>query len=60
MRQNSVWAFVAGTLLTGAVLSVFVWELYPSEFFVYAFPLYVFEILLWLNGYRVSRKKQAG
>ena len=54
MKKNSVWAFVAGILLSAALLSVFVWIMTPNDFAVYAIPLYMFEIILWLNAYRVS------
>jgi hypothetical protein len=59
MKRDSIWAFVAGILLTSVALSVFVWAFFPDDFLEYAFPLYVFEVLLWLNAYRVSRKKMS-
>ena len=48
---------MAGILLTAVLMSAVVWVLFPSDFLVFAFPLYLFEVLLWLNAYRVSRKK---
>jgi len=48
---------VAGILLTGVLVTLAVWVLFPNDLAVYVFPLYVFTILLWYNAYRVSRKK---
>jgi hypothetical protein len=60
MKRDSIWAVLAGLLLTMLVLLVVVRSLFPNDVILYIIPMYVVMIVLWLNAYRVSRKKQAG
>ncbi len=48
---------MAGILLTAVFVTVAIWALFPSDFDVLVVPMYVFEIILWLYAYRVSKKK---
>jgi hypothetical protein len=42
---------LVGTLVVVRVL-------FPNDVALYMIPTSVFEIILWLNAYRISRKKQ--
>ena len=44
-------------LLTLLATLVVVRILFPNDVALYMIPTSVFEIILWLNAYRVSRKK---
>ena len=57
MKKDSVWAILAGILLTMLVLLFAVKLLFPNDVVLYIIPMYVATIFLWLNAYRVSRKK---
>jgi hypothetical protein len=39
------------------VLFLVIGYLFPDDVDLYLIPMYVFTIFLWLNAYRVSRKK---
>ena len=57
MKRDSIWAITAGIFLTMLVLLVVVRVLFSNDVALYLIPMYVFTIFLWLNAYRVSRKK---
>ena len=59
MRRDSVWALLAGLLLTLIGVLVVVWVLFPDDVVLFMIPMYVFAIALWLDAYRVARKKTA-
>jgi len=48
---------LAGILLTLLGTLVVVRVLFPNGVALYMIPTSVFEVILWLNAYRVSRKK---
>jgi TctA family transporter len=60
LKKDGVWAILAGILITMLVLLVVVRFLFPNDVILLTIPMYVAMIVLWLNAYRVSRKKQAG
>jgi len=57
LKQDSIWAFVAGILLTLLVLFVFEGLFFPRDLGITMIPAGAFVLFLWLNAYRVSRKK---
>jgi len=57
LKRDSIWAITAGLLLTLLATLVVVRVLFPNDVALYMIPASVFEIILWLNAYRVSRKK---
>ena len=59
MKKDSVYAFVAGILLTMLLVFVAFKLLFPDDIYPYLVSAYVFTIVLWLYAYRVSRKKAA-
>ena len=59
MKRDSIWAILAGILLTMFVLFVVVRYLFPNDVALYIIPMYLFTIFLWLNAYRISRKRKA-
>ena len=50
---------MAGILLTMFMLFVVVRYLFPNDVVLYIIPMYLFTIFLWLNAYRISRKRKA-
>ena len=58
MKRDSIWAFVAGILLTSVVVTVVIWAVFPADFDTLVIPMYLFEIILWLYAYRVSRRRE--
>ncbi len=58
MKRDSIWAFLAAILLTLLVLLVFVRMFFPNDLAPAMIAIYAGMIVLWLNAYRVSRKKQ--
>ncbi len=59
MKRDSVWAILAGILLTLLVLLVVEELVFPNMVALYMIPMSALVVFLWLNAYRVSRKKQA-
>ena len=59
MKRNGVWAILAGVLVVMLVLLVFVRIYFPNDLAPASIAIYAGMIALWLNAYRVSRKKQA-
>ena len=57
MKKDSLYAFVAGILLTMLLVFVAFKLLFPDDIYPYLVSAYVFTIILWLYAYRVSRKK---
>ena len=58
MKKDSPYAFVAGIILTLLVWLVVVEIIWPSSVSLYFIPISIFIIILWLNAWRVTRKKQ--
>ena len=59
MKRDSIWAILAGILLTLLVLLVVEELVFPNKVALYMIPMSVLVVVLWLNAYRISRKKQA-
>ena len=57
MKRDSIWAIVAGILLTIFVLLTFEELFFPAEVAPSMIAGGAFAVFLWLNAYRVSRKK---
>ena len=60
MKQDSIWAFAAGILLTFAGMLIVAEFLFPNEVGVYMVPTGAVIVFLWLNGYRTARKRRFG
>jgi hypothetical protein len=58
MKQDSAWALTAGALLTLFGVLVIEALFLPSALGMSMVPMGAFAIFLWLNGYRVSKKRQ--
>ena len=59
MKKDSIWAILAGILLTMLILLFVARLLFPNDVVLYIIPMYIATIILWLNAYRISRKKKA-
>ena len=59
MKRDSIWAIVAGILLTIVLVLIVEELLFPNEVAVYLIPFGVFIVFLWLNAYRMSRKNRS-
>ena len=58
MRRDSVWAFVVGIVLTLLALLAVDQLVFPNDAVGFWIVGLCFGLFLWLNAYRVSRKKQ--
>jgi hypothetical protein len=59
LKKDSIWAILAGILLSMLLILVAVRLLFPNDVVLYIIPMYIATIVLWLNAYRISRRKQA-
>jgi uncharacterized membrane-anchored protein len=57
--RDSIWAIVAGILLTIVLLLVVEEVFLPQDVSLTMIPLGAVIVFLWLNAYRVARKKQS-
>jgi len=57
LKRDSIWAIVAGILLTIPPLLVIERLFFPEDLSPTMIVTGVFAVFLWLNAYRVSRKK---
>jgi len=60
LKRDSIWAITAGILLTLLLVLIVEEAFLPQDVAVTMIVTGVFAVFLWLNAYRVSRKKQAG
>ena len=60
MKQDSIWAIVAGILLTIVFVLVLEQLFFPRDLGLTMIPSGAFALFLWFNAYRTSRKKQTG
>jgi len=58
LNQDSIWAIVAGILLTIVFALVFEELFFPRDLGMTMIPSGAFALFLWLNAYRTSRKKK--
>ena len=58
MKQDSIWAITTGILLTLLLVLIVEGAFFPQDVGATMIPIGVFDVFLWLNAYRVSRKKQ--
>ena len=58
MKKDSIYAIVAGMILTLVLWLIVVEIIWPASVSLYFIPMSVFIIILWLNAWRVTRKKQ--
>jgi heme/copper-type cytochrome/quinol oxidase subunit 4 len=58
LRRDSLWAFIAGILLTIVLLLVVEESFIPQDVSLTMIPLGAFIVFLWLNAYRVSWKRK--
>ena len=59
MKRDSIWAFLVGILLTLLGVLAIDEVLFPNDMIVFLVPTSAVMIFLWLNGYRIARKKKA-
>ncbi len=59
MKRDRIWAILAGILLTLLVLLVVEELVFPNMVALYMIPMSALVVFLWLNAYRISRKRQA-
>jgi len=57
LKRDSIWAIVAGILLTIAVVLTIEELFFPDEVAPSMIASGTFAVFLWLNAYRVSRRK---
>jgi hypothetical protein len=57
-KKDSIYAITAGILLTILILGIIVELVSPRNFSLYMIAGSVFAIFLWLNAWRVTRKKK--
>jgi hypothetical protein len=58
LKKDSPYAFVAGIILTLVLWLIVVEIIWPASVPLYFIPISIFVIILWLNAWRVTRKKQ--
>ncbi len=58
MKKDSPYAFVAGIVITLVLWLIVVEIIWPASISLYFFPISIFVIIVWLNGWRVSRKRE--
>jgi hypothetical protein len=59
MSRDSVWAILAGILLTLLALLVFEELFFPKDLGITMIPSGAFAVFLWLNAYRIGKKKRS-
>jgi len=57
MSQDNTRTFVVGILLAFLVVLVIDLVFFPGDLGMAMVPMGAFALVLWLNGYRVSKKK---
>ena len=57
MSQNSTRTFVVGILFLFLFVLVIDWVFFPDALGMSMVPMGAFALVLWLNGYRMSKKK---
>jgi hypothetical protein len=58
LEKDTSYAIVAGIILTLTLWLIVMELVWPAYVSLYIIPMSVFAIILWLNAWRVTKKKQ--